>query len=54
MNIAVSCSSSSSSSAVAGCAMFTAWKTIPPPGGCDQCHTVPISNNWQVTYQAPT
>ena len=37
-----------------GCAMFTAWKTIPPPGGCDQCHTVPISSNWQITYKAPT
>ncbi|HEX8961094.1 MAG TPA: cytochrome C [Geobacteraceae bacterium] len=36
-----------------GCAMFTAWKTIPPPGGCDQCHHVPIGANWQVTYQAP-
>jgi hypothetical protein len=35
-----------------GCAMFTAWKSIPPPGGCDQCHTVAISSNWQVTYQA--
>ncbi|RNC68160.1 MAG: cytochrome C [Desulfuromonadales bacterium] len=35
-----------------GCAMFMAWKSIPPPGGCDQCHTVPISANWQVTYQA--
>ena len=38
---------------VSGCAMFTAWKTIPPPGGCDQCHTVPISANWQVAYKAP-
>ena len=38
---------------VCGCAMFSAWKTIPPPGGCDQCHNVPIGNNWQVTYQAP-
>ena len=37
-----------------GCAMFTAWKTIPPPGGCDQCHTVPISSNWQLTYKAAT
>jgi hypothetical protein len=36
-----------------GCAMLTAWKSIPPPGGCDQCHTVPISNNWQVAYKAP-
>ena len=35
-----------------GCAMFTAWKSIPPPGGCDQCHTVSITTNWQVTYQA--
>ncbi|HOP40322.1 MAG TPA: cytochrome C [Geobacteraceae bacterium] len=37
----------------AGCAMFTSWKAIPPPGGCDQCHTLPISNNWQVAYKAP-
>jgi hypothetical protein len=36
-----------------GCAMLTSWKAIPPPGGCDQCHSVPISNNWQVTYKAP-
>lgn len=36
---------------VSGCAMFTAWKSIPPPGGCDQCHTLPISTNWKVTYQ---
>lgn len=34
-----------------GCAMFMSWKSIPPPGGCDQCHTVPISTNWQVAYQ---
>lgn len=31
--------------------MFTAWKSIPPPGGCDQCHTVAISANWQTTYK---
>lgn len=36
-----------------GCAMMKAWKSIPPPGGCDQCHTLPISNDWQVAYQAP-
>ena len=36
--------------AISGCAMFTAWKSIPPPGGCDQCHTTAISSNWQVTY----
>ena len=35
-----------------GCTMFTAWKSIPPPGGCDQCHTVAISANWQIRYQA--
>ena len=33
-----------------GCNMFRAWKAIPPPGGCDQCHTVPISANWAVSY----
>jgi hypothetical protein len=38
---------------LSGCAMFTAWRTIPPPGGCDQCHTVAISTNWQATYKAP-
>ena len=36
-----------------GCAMFTAWKSIPPPGGCDQCHTLPIGNKWKVVYQSP-
>ncbi len=35
------------------CAMFSAWKSIPPPGGCDQCHTAQISADWQVTYKAP-
>lgn len=39
--------------AVSGCAMFTAWKSIPPPGGCDQCHTVAISANWKVAYKPP-
>lgn len=36
-----------------GCAMFSAWQSIPPPGGCDQCHTLPIGTNWQVAYKAP-
>jgi hypothetical protein len=40
--------------ALGGCAMFTAWKSIPPPGGCDQCHTVSISTNWQISYQVAT
>jgi hypothetical protein len=38
---------------ICGCAMFIAWKAIPPPGGCDQCHTVPINANWQLAYKAP-
>jgi hypothetical protein len=38
-------------SVLAGCTMFSAWKSIPPPGGCDQCHTVQISTNWQISYQ---
>jgi hypothetical protein len=25
---------------LAGCAMFKSWQAIPPPGGCDQCHTI--------------
>jgi len=37
-----------------GCGMLGAWKSIPPPGGCDKCHTLPISNNWQVAYQTVT
>ncbi len=40
--------------AVGACAMFGAWKAIPPPGGCDQCHTHPISNNWVVAYSPAT
>jgi len=36
-----------------GCAMLSAWKTIPPPGGCDQCHAVSINYNWQLVYKAP-
>lgn len=37
--------------ALSGCSMFTAWKSIPPPGGCDQCHTVEVAANWSVGYQ---
>ena len=40
-----------SSLLLASCSMFTAWKAIPPPGGCDQCHSVEIATNWRVTYQ---
>lgn len=40
--------------ALEGCSMITAWKSIPPPGGCDQCHTVEISSNWRVSYQPAT
>jgi hypothetical protein len=35
--------------ALSGCAMFTSWTSIPPPGGCDRCHTVAISANWRAT-----
>ena len=35
-----------------GCTMFKAWKSIPPPGGCNQCHTLPIKGDWEITYQA--
>ena len=37
--------------AIGGCAMFSTWKSIPAPGGCDQCHILEISTNWQVSYQ---
>jgi len=40
--------------ALTGCSMFTAWKSIPPPGGCDQCHTTEIAANWKVSYRAAT
>lgn len=33
------------------CTMFKAWRAIPAPGGCDECHKIPISTNWQVTYK---
>jgi len=36
---------------VAACTMFQAWRTIPAPGGCEECHKVPISANWQVAYR---
>jgi hypothetical protein len=36
-----------------GCAMFIAWKSIPPPGGCEQCHSGAITADWRVAYQAP-
>jgi hypothetical protein len=36
------------------CSMFTAWRSIPAPGGCEECHKVPISANWQVSYRPAT
>jgi hypothetical protein len=39
---------------LSSCAMFTAWRSIPAPGGCEECHKVPISANWQVTYRPAT
>ena len=39
---------------LSSCRMFTAWRSIPAPGGCDECHQVPISANWQVSYKPAT
>jgi hypothetical protein len=39
---------------VLGCAMFGTWRAIPPPGGCDRCHTGQISADWRVTLAAAT
>ncbi len=39
---------------LSACAMFTAWRSIPAPGGCEECHKVPISANWQVSYKPAT
>lgn len=36
------------------CTMFTAWRSIPAPGGCEECHKVPISSNWQLSYRPAT
>lgn len=35
---------------ISGCAMINAWRSIPPPGGCDRCHTTQITSNWALTY----
>lgn len=40
-----------SSYLLTSCTMFKAWRAIPAPGGCDECHKIPISNNWQVSYK---
>lgn len=40
--------------ALPGCNMFKAWRSIPAPGGCEECHKVPISSNWQLTYKPAT
>ena len=37
-----------------GCAMFGAWRTIPPPGGCGVCHIHPITADWSVAYEPVT
>jgi len=41
-------------STLTACKMFTAWRTIPAPGGCADCHTVPISANWNLAYRPAT
>lgn len=35
------------------CTMVQAWRSIPAPGGCEECHKLPISSNWQVSYRPP-
>ena len=37
-----------------GCTMFSSWKSIPPPGGCDQCHSLPIGHKWKALYNPVT
>src|SRR5512140_2990361 len=39
---------------LSSCAMFTSWRSIPAPGGCEECHKVPISANWQVSFKTAT
>lgn len=41
-------------STLTACKMFTAWHTIPAPGGCADCHTAPISSNWNLAYRPVT
>lgn len=36
------------------CTMFSTWRSIPAPGGCDECHQVAISANWRVSYKPVT
>ena len=36
------------------CTMLTAWRTIPAPEGCGECHKTQISSNWQVAYKPAT
>lgn len=36
---------------ILGCGFLGNWKSIPPPGGCEQCHAKQISANWQVAYR---
>ncbi len=39
---------------LSGCAMIKAWKSIPPPGGCDQCHFVEIGSDWRAINRPVT
>lgn len=33
------------------CTMMNAWRSIPAPGGCEECHKLPIASNWQLSYR---
>ena len=39
---------------LSGCAMLTSWRAIPPPGGCDRCHQIPLTANWSAVYVPAT
>jgi hypothetical protein len=39
---------------LSSCAMLRSWRSIPAPGGCEECHKVPISSNWQITFKPAT
>ncbi len=35
---------------IAGCVAGHLTRDIPPPGGCDRCHTSRISSNWELAF----
>lgn len=35
---------------VAGCVVSHVTRPVPPPGGCDVCHRVPIGGGWRIAW----